>query len=137
MILHFTASGLILRDGHVLLVRHLKSGLRLYPGGHLNDNEDPAQAELREVSEEVALHVETFSEQRFSIPRSVSSRCRSRSWPKTSETISTLTWSTCAGRCQDGSPSRPARSAATNGSPSGKWPASRLLRSCQHCAPRP
>ncbi len=122
---HFTASGLILRDGHVLLVRHLKSGLWLYPGGHLNDNEDPAQAALREISEEVALRVEIVSEQRFSHPA------------VSIVPVPFTTWSTSVGRCRDRSPSSPVRSAATGGSPSRKWPGSRLLRSSQSCAPPP
>ena len=52
MIRHFTASGIVLSgDDHVLLVEHRKLGCWLYPGGHIDANEDPAQAVLREVVE--------------------------------------------------------------------------------------
>jgi len=49
MIRHFTASAIVLDDfDKVLLVEHSKMGLWLYPGGHLDPNEDPAQTVLRE-----------------------------------------------------------------------------------------
>ncbi len=52
MIRHFTASGIVLSDEHVLLVEHRKLGWWLYPGGHIEPDEDPAQAVIREVTEE-------------------------------------------------------------------------------------
>jgi 8-oxo-dGTP pyrophosphatase MutT (NUDIX family) len=42
VIRHFTASGIVLSDdGHVLLVEHRKLGWWLYPGGHIDPDEDP------------------------------------------------------------------------------------------------
>lgn len=42
---HFTASAIVLDDhDRVLLVHHNKLGQWLYPGGHIDPNEDPAQA---------------------------------------------------------------------------------------------
>jgi ADP-ribose pyrophosphatase YjhB (NUDIX family) len=32
----------------VLLINHIKAGVWLYPGGHIDPNEDPAQAAVRE-----------------------------------------------------------------------------------------
>ena len=48
-------------DDQVLLVKHRKMGWWLYPGGHLEPNEDPEQAVRREVREEVGLEVEIVS----------------------------------------------------------------------------
>jgi 8-oxo-dGTP pyrophosphatase MutT (NUDIX family) len=59
---HFTASAIVL-DGHnrVLLVHHNKLGRWLYPGGHIDPNEDPAQAAQREVLEETGIHTQVIS----------------------------------------------------------------------------
>ena len=40
---HFTASALVIHDNKVLLVNHLKLGVWLYPGGHIENNETPDQ----------------------------------------------------------------------------------------------
>ena len=66
---HFTASAVVL-DGQdrVLLVRHRKLGLWLYPGGHIDSNEDPAQAALREVREETGVHATVVGEPVFAHP---------------------------------------------------------------------
>jgi len=55
VIRHFTASGIVLADQQVLLVEHRKLGMWLYPGGHIEPDEDPVQAVLREVAEETGL----------------------------------------------------------------------------------
>jgi 8-oxo-dGTP diphosphatase len=68
VIRHFTASAVILHEDQVLLVHHRKLGLWLYPGGHIEPNEDPAQAVRREVHEEVGLDIEILAEQRFAHP---------------------------------------------------------------------
>lgn len=66
---HFTASGVVLSgDDHVLLVEHRKLGWWLYPGGHIEPNEDPAQAVLREVAEETGIRCRIVAETRFSHP---------------------------------------------------------------------
>jgi 8-oxo-dGTP diphosphatase len=69
MIRHLTASAIVLDDaGRVLLVEHNKAGLWLYPGGHVEPNEDPAQAVLREVREEVGIDVYIVADSRFGHP---------------------------------------------------------------------
>lgn len=53
---HLTASGLVLCDGHVLLVLHRKVGLWLQPGGHVDDADSSlAAAALRECVEETGV----------------------------------------------------------------------------------
>ena len=54
----FTASVLIVRDGAVLLHMHKKLGRWLQPGGHIELQEDPNEAALREAQEETGLLVE-------------------------------------------------------------------------------
>jgi 8-oxo-dGTP pyrophosphatase MutT (NUDIX family) len=69
VIRHFTASGIVLSgDDHVLLVEHRKLGWWLYPGGHLEPGEDPAQAVIREVAEETGVRCQIIAETRFSHP---------------------------------------------------------------------
>jgi 8-oxo-dGTP diphosphatase len=66
---HFTASAIVFDDSErVLLVHHNKLGQWLYPGGHIDPNEDPAQAALREVAEETGIHAEVISEPPFAHP---------------------------------------------------------------------
>jgi 8-oxo-dGTP pyrophosphatase MutT (NUDIX family) len=56
---HLTASAVVF-DEHdrVLLVHHNKLGLWVYPGGHIDSNEDPAQAAVREVFEETGVRAQ-------------------------------------------------------------------------------
>jgi 8-oxo-dGTP diphosphatase len=44
-------------DGSVLLVDHVKAGLWLPPGGHVEPGEDPAETARREAYEELGLDV--------------------------------------------------------------------------------
>jgi 8-oxo-dGTP pyrophosphatase MutT (NUDIX family) len=53
----FTISVFVVRDGRVLLHTHRKYGMLLPPGGHIELDEDPNQAALREVKEECGLEV--------------------------------------------------------------------------------
>ena len=69
MLRHCTVSAIVLHDDRVLLIEHRKSGTVLPPGGHINPGEDPVQALLREVREEVGIDVEVLAEQRFRHPR--------------------------------------------------------------------
>ena len=63
---HFTASAVVLDDAdRVLLVHHNKLNLWLYPGGHVDPNEDPAQAALREVAEETGITATVIGEPAF------------------------------------------------------------------------
>jgi 8-oxo-dGTP diphosphatase len=69
VIRHFTASGIVLSgDGRVLLIEHRKLGKWLYPGGHVDPDEDPVQAVLREVEEETGVRAEVISAAGFSYP---------------------------------------------------------------------
>lgn len=63
---HFTASAIVL-DGHeqVLLVHHNKLSLWLYPGGHIDPNEDSAQAAQREVREETGVDTQVVCDPLF------------------------------------------------------------------------
>jgi len=58
---HFTSSALIVDNNKVLLVYHKKLDVWLYPGGHIEQDENPDEALLREVKEETGLDVEIVS----------------------------------------------------------------------------
>ncbi|MGC8547781.1 MAG: NUDIX hydrolase [Candidatus Micrarchaeia archaeon] len=55
------AGCIISKDGKVLLIKHKKLGVWLYPGGHVEPNEHPHEAAVREAFEETGLHVRLFS----------------------------------------------------------------------------
>ena len=55
---HFTATGFVIYSDSVLLHWHKKVLEWLPPGGHIELNEDPVEAVLREVKEETGLDVE-------------------------------------------------------------------------------
>jgi len=52
------ASGVLIRDGRVLMIRHRRLGVYLYPGGHVESDETPLEAVIREFEEETGLRVE-------------------------------------------------------------------------------
>jgi ADP-ribose pyrophosphatase YjhB (NUDIX family) len=54
---HFTATTFVVNDGAVLLHEHDKLDLWLPPGGHIEQDELPHRAALREVREETGLDV--------------------------------------------------------------------------------
>ena len=58
MIRHFTATGFVVHSDATLLHWHKKVREWLPPGGHVDANEDPAQAALREIKEETGFDVE-------------------------------------------------------------------------------
>ena len=55
---HFTATGFVVYEDATLLHWHPKVKMWLPPGGHIEANEDPVQAVLREVEEETGVKVE-------------------------------------------------------------------------------
>ena len=52
---HFTATGFVVNGGHVLLHWHSKVKAWLPPGGHIEENEDPVEAVVREIHEEAGV----------------------------------------------------------------------------------
>lgn len=54
---HFTVTGFVCRQGRTALHWHPRVQAWLPPGGHIEPNEDPLQAVLREVREETGLDV--------------------------------------------------------------------------------
>ena len=53
-----TVGAYIIHEGKLLLLKHRKLGLWLPPGGHIDPDETPDEATLREVKEETSLDVE-------------------------------------------------------------------------------
>jgi 8-oxo-dGTP diphosphatase len=58
---HFTASVLVENRGEFLLLYHSKLGMWLYPGGHVEPDEEPQDAGLRELAEEAGIVVPLLS----------------------------------------------------------------------------
>ena len=58
---HFTATGFVVHDDSIALHWHPKVEAWLPPGGHIEPNEDPVQAVLREIEEETGLTAEVVS----------------------------------------------------------------------------
>ncbi len=58
----FTAEVFIVFDGKVLLRKHDKYKLWLSVGGHVELDEDPTQAAVREVKEDVGLDIELLGQ---------------------------------------------------------------------------
>ena len=56
--LHYVASVLIIDNNKLLLLKQTKSKYWLLPGGHIDDNELPHEAAVREVKEETNLDIE-------------------------------------------------------------------------------
>lgn len=52
------ASGVLIEGGKVLLIKHEKLGVWIYPGGHVEPDETPSEAVRREFFEETGLEVE-------------------------------------------------------------------------------
>ena len=60
---HFTATGFVVHGDATLLHWHHRVQAWLPPGGHVEVDEDPVQAVLREVKEETGLDVEVMATQ--------------------------------------------------------------------------
>lgn len=61
----FTASVYIVHEGKILLHLHKKLNKWLQPGGHVELDEDPNQAAIREAKEETGLDVELIGNPRL------------------------------------------------------------------------
>ncbi|WP_224447221.1 NUDIX hydrolase [Haloprofundus salilacus] len=61
---HFTATVYIVNDGATALHEHKRLGLRLPPGGHVDRDELPHEAALREAREETGLAPTLLIDQR-------------------------------------------------------------------------
>ncbi len=57
---HFTATAFVVRDDSTLLHWHKRLQQWMPPGGHIEPDEDPLEAALREVREETGLAVEVI-----------------------------------------------------------------------------
>lgn len=70
----FTATVYIFHEGKVLLHRHKKLGKWLPAGGHLEPNETPPEAALREAKEETGLTIAFIEQENLKIdaPNAVS-----------------------------------------------------------------
>ncbi len=55
--LDLTVGAVIVHEGRVLLLQHKKRGMWLFPGGHIEPNETPDAATIREVKEETGLDI--------------------------------------------------------------------------------
>src|SRR5215210_5943213 len=61
---HFTVAVFVVWEGKVLLQLHRKLGIWLPPGGHIERDELPDDAAVREVYEETGIRVELVGERR-------------------------------------------------------------------------
>jgi 8-oxo-dGTP pyrophosphatase MutT (NUDIX family) len=61
---HFTVAVFVVWEGKVLLHLHRKLGMWLPPGGHIDRDELPDDAAVREVLEETGVEVELVGERR-------------------------------------------------------------------------
>src|SRR5215212_10137477 len=64
---HFTVAVFVVWEGKVLLHLHRKLGVWLPPGGHIERDELPDDAAVREVFEETGLRVELVGEKRENV----------------------------------------------------------------------
>jgi 8-oxo-dGTP pyrophosphatase MutT (NUDIX family) len=62
--MHFTVAVFVVWEGKVLLHRHRKLEMWLPPGGHIEKDELPDDAAVREVREETGVRVELVGERR-------------------------------------------------------------------------
>jgi 8-oxo-dGTP diphosphatase len=59
---HFTASGVVIEQGHILLVHHKRIGAWVPPGGHIEPDELPEETVVREILEETGLSVAVIAQ---------------------------------------------------------------------------
>ncbi len=61
----FVVEGYIIKDNSILLMHHKKLDLWLPPGGHIEENETPEEALIREIKEETGLTAEIVRQVRL------------------------------------------------------------------------
>ena len=59
---HFTATGFVVQGDRTLLHWHRRLQQWMPPGGHIEPDEDPVAAVLREIEEETGMHAEVVSD---------------------------------------------------------------------------
>ena len=64
----FTVATFVVHAGRVLLLWHPKHSMWLPPGGHIEPNELPDEAALREVAEETGVRAVLIGEQALPVP---------------------------------------------------------------------
>lgn len=69
MIKQFVATVYILKEDKVLLIHHRKLAKWLPPGGHVEPNELPSEAAIREAKEETGLEVRLLSQDNLTVDR--------------------------------------------------------------------
>jgi ADP-ribose pyrophosphatase YjhB (NUDIX family) len=67
----FTVATFVVRRGAVLLLWHRKLQMWLPPGGHVEPNELPDEAAVREVAEEAGIAVELVGERGVGVERPI------------------------------------------------------------------
>jgi len=78
---HFTATAMIRNNkGEFLLHKHPKLGFWLPPGGHIEENEEPQDAVIREVLEETGLACRVI-DCAYPMPSKVSNSCHVHALP--------------------------------------------------------
>lgn len=65
---HFTVTGFVVDGGRTLLHWHRRLQQWMPPGGHIEPDEDPVQAVLREIREETGLTAEVIASGEPSLP---------------------------------------------------------------------
>ncbi|HEX5940207.1 MAG TPA: NUDIX domain-containing protein [Dehalococcoidia bacterium] len=59
---HFTATGFVVDGDRTILHWHRKLGTWMPPGGHVEEDEEPIEALLREIREETGLEADVISD---------------------------------------------------------------------------
>lgn len=59
---HVTGSGILIKDGKILLIKHRYIQEWFQPGGHIDDGETPLQAAIRELTEETGWQTKLIGE---------------------------------------------------------------------------
>ena len=59
---HFCVTVYVINDDKFLMIKHKKLGVWISPGGHIEENESPDDACLREVKEETGIDIQLIGE---------------------------------------------------------------------------